>query len=277
MESLSARARALRRDRAPQRRRDAASHGPRLRRPSRIWSKAARFWAEPPTSPFAHNEELTIALVVEVRVAARAAFATDAIRRTAPWPRPTAHALHGWRRPASEGRLGETIGVLRERRPSYRLGRCSAPVFRAPGREPLPGRSAAAMILDAALAMESRAPIDPRYSGRNRACAAIAIARLEGCRGGCLERARGAGRCRVRGASWLQRWSGSVKIGALALEHRASRPKRDAWIALSQALSDGFLEADKVVGAPVRAHAQLALDLPSGAAPTSRRTSRMGS
>jgi LuxR family maltose regulon positive regulatory protein len=45
--------------------------------------KAARFWSETPTNPFAHNEELTMALVLGGQRDRAAAVANDAIRRTA--------------------------------------------------------------------------------------------------------------------------------------------------------------------------------------------------
>ena len=77
--------------------------------------KAARFWAETPTNPFAFNEDLTTALVVDGQIDRARAFAADSLRRTAPWPRPRAHALYSLAGIlAAEGRIPEAIGVVRE-------------------------------------------------------------------------------------------------------------------------------------------------------------------
>ena len=111
--------------------------------------------------------------------------------------------------------------------------------------------------------MESGAPIDLRYSAEIAPARSIAL-HAAGCDGGCLGRLGEMADAESAGAR-LVAAVGRVKIGALALEHRAIRPKRDAWIALSQALSDGFLEGIRWWVRRYAAHAQLALDLPSGA------------
>ena len=76
--------------------------------------KAARFWSEPPTNPFADNEALTLALVIHRQSERAEAVATDAIRRTAPWPRPRSHALYGLAGVLiSLGRVAEATEALR--------------------------------------------------------------------------------------------------------------------------------------------------------------------
>ena len=57
--------------------------------------KAAQFWSESPANPFADNSELVAALLADNRVAEASAAADSAIRRTLPWPRPSAEAHYG--------------------------------------------------------------------------------------------------------------------------------------------------------------------------------------
>jgi DNA-binding SARP family transcriptional activator len=228
--------------------------------------RSARFWAETPTNPFAHNEELTIALVTAGLKERAAAVATDAIRRTAPWPRPTAHALYGWANVlASEGRLGETTDVLRVATSSPAvLGAANAPLFSRLVESLYLDHQPDRDIFEAASVMESGAPVDLRYSAEIAPARSIAVHVAASCNGRCLERLAEMADAEAAGAR-LVAAVGRVKIGALALEHRANRPKRDAWLALSQALSDGFLGAIRWWVRRFAAHADVALQLPSGA------------
>ncbi|HYI21258.1 MAG TPA: BTAD domain-containing putative transcriptional regulator [Candidatus Limnocylindrales bacterium] len=228
--------------------------------------RSARFWAETPTSPFAHNEELTFALVVARQKDRAAAVATDAIRRTSPWPRPTAHALYGWASVlASEGRLRESAGALRmaTSRPSV-LGAANAPLFARLMESLYLDGQPSNEILDAAASMESGPTVDLRYSAEIAPARSIAKHLATACSGQCLERLSEMADAESVGAK-LVASVGRVKIGALALEHRASRPKRDAWLALSQAMSDGYLEAIRWWVRRYASHAEVALTLPSGA------------
>ena len=56
---------------------------------------AAKFWGESPANPFADNSELVAALIAANRAAEASAIADSAVRRTLPWPRPSAEAHYG--------------------------------------------------------------------------------------------------------------------------------------------------------------------------------------
>jgi DNA-binding SARP family transcriptional activator len=227
--------------------------------------KASRFWAETPTNPFAHHEELVMALLVAGQRGRAVAVAAESIRRTTPWPRPAAQALYGWASVlAAEGRLSEAIEVLRDATSSPEvLGAASAPIYARLVECLYLDDQAVGEIMDAKLRMQSGPPIDPRYSAEIAPARSIAIHVEGACTGKCLDGLSELADAESVGAK-LVAAIGRVKIGALALEHRAARAKREAWIALGEALPAGFLEPIRWWVRRYAPHAQLALSLPAG-------------
>jgi len=203
--------------------------------------KSARFWAETPTNPFAFSEDLTMALIADGQGARARSFAIESIRRTAPWPRPKAHALHAWSTVlASEGQLAEAIEALREATASPQvLGAVHSLIFArlielmfVEGR---PSRD----ISEVVDALKAGPPVDPRYVAELAPALAIGEHLSPACGGACQKMLRVLNTAELTGARFVAS-QGRVKIGALALEHRALRPKREAWDALAEAVEAGF-------------------------------------
>ena len=228
--------------------------------------RASRFWAETPTNPFAHSEELIMALLYAGQRGRATAVAAESIRRTTPWPRPTAHALFGWASVlASEGRLREATGVLRDATSSPAvLGAASAPMYARLVECLYLDDQPIGEIMDAYSSIESGPPVDLRYSAEIAPARSIAIHVAGACTGQCLDALSELAGAESIGAS-LVAATGRVKIGALALEHRFTRAKRDAWIALGEALSAGYLEPIRCWVRRFAPYAQFALNQPSGA------------
>ena len=75
--------------------------------------RAAAFWRDPPTSPFADNSDLVKALVMGGQHAKARAVATEALRRTKPWMRSNADAASGMAAVMiADGEFEEAIDVL---------------------------------------------------------------------------------------------------------------------------------------------------------------------
>lgn len=228
--------------------------------------KAARFWSETPTNPFAHNEELTMALVLGGQRDRAAAVANDAIRRTAPWPRPRAHALYGWAGVlTSEGRLHESTVVLLDATATPGvLGAANAPLFSRLIENLYLDNQPVPEILSAHHSLESGPPVDLRYSAEIAPARSIVDHLAGECDGRCLERLSELADAHALGAR-LVGVTGRVKIGVLALEHRGIKPKRAAWQAVNEALAAGYLEPIRWWVRRYADHARIALDLPAGA------------
>ena len=77
--------------------------------------RAAKFWADPPNSPFADNAELVVALLSVGDGDGARAVANDAVLRTSPWPRPFGEALYGKGAvEIADGRFEDAIATLEE-------------------------------------------------------------------------------------------------------------------------------------------------------------------
>lgn len=224
--------------------------------------RAAKFWAETPTNPFAHNEELTMALVVARHKDRAAVVATDAIRRTSPWARPTAHALYGWAGVLmAEGRLAESGRALRDATASPTiLGGANAPLFARLIECLFLDNQPIDEVLTARASIDSGPPVDLRYSAEIAPAQSVADHVESACNGRCLDRLSEVAHAQSIGARLIA-LTGQVKIGALALEHRSIRAKRDAWRALAEAHSARYLEPIRSWVRRYASHAGLALDM----------------
>lgn len=112
--------------------------------------------------------------------------------------------------------------------------------------------------------MESGYTVDLRYSAEIAPARSIADHVTADCGGRCLGRLAELDLAATAGAN-LVALTGRVKIGALALEHRALRPKREAWRALAEAFSAGYLEPIRWWVRRYVGSARMALELPIGA------------
>ena len=202
---------------------------------------AARFWSEPPTNPFADNEALTLALVIHGQLERAEAVATDAIRRTAPWPRPRSHALYGWAGVlVSQGRFAEATEVLREATSNQNVLGVAKGMFLGRLIESLFLSGAApAEISRVHTDIESGSPVDPRYSAEVAPSLAVADHATRNCEGEC-QRHLGVLTDAGKSGATFASLTGQVKVGALSFEHRDARPKSDAWAALSAVVDSGF-------------------------------------
>ncbi len=202
--------------------------------------RAARFWAESPTTPFGHNEDLTAALVLDEQQERARLLAAEALRRSSPWPRPKAYALYGYAGVlAADDRLSDAIDVMREA--------TSTPWILGAGHAILFARLIELLYLHGDSAIEIReardalvaGPMDRRYDAETAPSLAVADHSADSCDGRCQKRLAEMEDAFRRGAN-LVSVSGRVKIGALALEHRSTRPKRMAWEAVADADAAGY-------------------------------------
>ncbi|MGI8999885.1 MAG: tetratricopeptide repeat protein, partial [Candidatus Limnocylindria bacterium] len=154
--------------------------------------KAALFWADSPTNPFAHNEDLTMALLVDGQTERAGVLALESIRRTAPWPRPKAFALQSWAAVlTTDGRLTEAVDVLREATANRDvLGAANSLIV---------SRLIECIYLNNQSRQEIRAawesvqrgpPADPRHTAEVAASSAVADHASDGCGGECQDRLR---------------------------------------------------------------------------------------
>lgn len=228
--------------------------------------RAARFWMGTPTSPFAYNEDLTTALLLDGQGTRASEFAAESIRRTSPWPRPRAHALNSWAAVlTSEGRLEEAVQTLREATSDQRVLGAGHGLSFARLIECLflHGRPASE-ITEARESLAMGPPIDPRYAAEVAPALSVAHHAGPNCDGECQEQLVELRAAAVAGAAYVS-VAGRVKIGALAMDHRPMRPRREAWSALADAVAGEFVAPMRWWTRRYAPHSKLALDLPNGA------------
>ena len=228
--------------------------------------KSASFWAETPTNPYVDNEGLVLALILQGRVDRAAMAAQDALRRTAPWPRPRALALYAWAMVLeTQGRLSEAIAALRESLvdPSV-LGSTRAYIYARLIELLFLRGDPPAEIAQALAALESGPPIDPRYSADVVPSLSVADHLGVPCEGQCQLRLAELHAVEAKGAK-LVGVVGRVKVGALAFHHRGRRNQREAWLALADAATGGFLPILREWVRRYTPYARIALEIPNGA------------
>jgi ATP/maltotriose-dependent transcriptional regulator MalT/DNA-binding SARP family transcriptional activator len=203
--------------------------------------RAARFWGESPTHPFADNEDLAVALLFDGQIGRASAIAVEAVRRCAPWARPKAYALNGLASVlTSEGRLDEAIRAAREVVRVPRILGAGISVFYARLIELLYLTDAPAAEINLAREQFAAWPHDSRYSADVAPALAIVDHASPSCDGACQRYLEDLAVAHEAGAI-LTACIGRVKIGALAFEHSGFRAKREAWTALANASNRGFL------------------------------------
>jgi len=226
--------------------------------------RAARFWAETPTSPFGHNEDLAEALVLSGQPEKARAVADDAVRRTSPWPRPRAFALYGQAGVLqSEGRLDEALAAMREATADANaLGAGHTVLFARLVELLFLAAMSRDEIRDAGDALMS-GPDDPRYAAEVAPAMAVLDHFGEACSGNCQKRLAVLDAAEESGARLLA-ILGRVKIGALALEHRSIRGKRSAWTALNAGSQAEVLAPLRLWARKFSPHTKYALEIPGG-------------
>ena len=227
--------------------------------------RAAQFWAESPTNPYADNEALAMGLILLGQAERASAMAQDSLRRTAPWPRPRAIAGYGWATVLEhEGRLSEAIDTMQESLSNpVVLGSSRAYFFaRLVELQFLRGDPGAEVVTTHA-ALEAGPSVDVRYVPDIAPALAVADHVQPRCNGRCQSRLAELQIAERTGAK-LVAVVGRVKIGALAFEHRTMRRQRDAWVALADAADAGFLGAIQWWIRRYAPFAHLAVELPNG-------------
>ncbi len=203
--------------------------------------RAAKVWSGMPTSPFANNENLTAALVLDGQTDRARALAIEAVRQTMPWRRPNALALLGMGAVLmSEGHIEEAIDAL-ERAASNgsSLGSAHITVFAQLIEALYLAERPIAEIQRVGDELAAR-PVDSRYLAEAAPAFAILDHISPRCDGACQRRFEDLIQAEASGAV-LPSVLGRVKIGSLAFEHSHLRAKRAAWSALERANERGFV------------------------------------
>jgi DNA-binding SARP family transcriptional activator len=202
---------------------------------------AAKFWADPPTSPFADNSELVVALMSVGKISRAREMAREGLLRTEPWKRPHAYALVGQSYVhIADSRFGDAIACLEEAArfsplvgPALRGGIDAALVeaFYLQG-----GSSAEISVVHQRL---SARVDDPRQDAEVIAARAIATHVSTECAGECLAGTAGLAEAKSRGAT-ATALVGEVKVGLLRIEHKRRAGARRAWDCVAEALDRGL-------------------------------------
>jgi len=200
--------------------------------------RAARFWSDPPTSPFADNSELVVGLICVGKLDRARLVAGEAVHRTSPWRRPHADAKFGQAAVhIADGRFQEAISVLRDASDDPSVLGTLHGLINARLIEALHLASASpARIRDAEKELFSRSA-DPRYDAETAPARAIAVHASPNCSGDCLVLQSELDRASERGAA-ATALMGRVKMGLLRLAHR--REIRKAWDAVDEACDSGL-------------------------------------
>jgi ATP/maltotriose-dependent transcriptional regulator MalT/DNA-binding SARP family transcriptional activator len=202
--------------------------------------REATYWAEPTTHPFADSLDLVLALLAVNNPQRAREVAAEALRRTAPWPRPSAHARYGHAAVLIfDGRLREAIVELSDIVAKSTIsGFGNQAVARLAEAMYLCGRPAAEIAAVASLITLQHQ--DDRYKSDSLSGSAIGLHVSGACNGDCqkfLDELRTDDARGWRGLVTFVR----VKIGALAMEHGERRKRAQAWAAAADALELGLV------------------------------------
>ena len=201
--------------------------------------REATYWAEPTTHPFADSLDLVLALLAVNNPQRARLVATDAVRRTSPWPRPLAHARYGHAAVlVFDGRLRDAVHELSDIVAKGAVsGLLSQALARLTEAMFLDGRAVDEISTVAGLIAAQDQ--DARYKSDTVSGVAIGVHVAGGCSGQCQtlldelkdDQARG-----WRGMTTIVR----IKVGALAMEHRDPKKHALAWAAAADALKLGL-------------------------------------
>jgi ATP/maltotriose-dependent transcriptional regulator MalT/DNA-binding SARP family transcriptional activator len=201
--------------------------------------QAAMFWADPPLSPFADNHELVEVLVALGELEEAKSVASEAVRRTVPWPRPHGDALTGLAVALmADGQFDAAASALIEARSHATFLGGIRPIANSLMIEALflGGRSHEIPLYAADLTQH---PPDPRHAPDSVAGAAIALHTRGDCDGDCQRFRADLDRAEQQGAAFAA-LVGRVKLGALAVEHRNRRYHGWAWRVADEAVREGL-------------------------------------
>ena len=226
--------------------------------------KAAKFWNDPPTSPFADNSEFVVALILRDQVEKARTVAMESVQRTRPWRRPHAEAQYGLAAVfMTEGRFDEAIRLL--------SGAVGERGILGSLDELLRARLVEALFLadDRERIRTTRIPtaseiLDPRYTGDTATARAITIHASGRCRGECQDL---LGDLNIAAASGARATEliGRVQIGVLALEHGRPAQVKRAWLAVADAVHAGLGASLRRWLRKYAPYAPSAVNLPHGA------------
>ncbi len=227
--------------------------------------RAARYWSGPPTSPFADNSELVVALVSVGRIDQARVAANDALSRTSPWDRPNAEAHYGHAAVLmADGRFEEAIATLDLASADLSiLGALCGPLH-ARLVEALFLADAPVERVRSAFGALRKYPPDPRHKAETAAAHAIGTHVTTACAGQCLilpselVTSTNAG---AVGTSIVER----VEIGTLSLVHGRKTEIRRAWDAVAEAVDAGLVPRLKWWLRRYAAHAGTVIARPDGA------------
>ena len=202
--------------------------------------KAAAFWSDPPTSPFADNSELVKALVISGQIAKARSVANEALLRTKPWTRSNADAASGMAAVLmADGKFDEAsavlAGALRER---SALGALEQ-LLMAQRIDALFLAGAAPEAIAQASRQLTQAIPDSRYRPEAIVASALVAHATGTCRGTCLKATHELTRESERGA-YLMSSVGNLKVGLLAFDHGKVHDIEFAWRAAQNCLDAGI-------------------------------------
>jgi DNA-binding SARP family transcriptional activator len=202
--------------------------------------RAAAFWTDPPTSPFADNADLVLALLAVGLPEKARLVASEAIRRTEPWPRPLGHARYGVAAVhVFDGRFSAAITELAEIRSARAVTGGMYSIVAARLIEAMFLAGATPSELTAAARDLDAPPQDKRYFPETVAARAIATHVDGRCRGKCFGYMAELEDARRRGESHTVLLA-SVKICAVAVEHNQRRITTTAWAIAEEARDRGL-------------------------------------
>ena len=205
----------------------------------RSLEQAAQFWSDLPASPFADNAELVLSLLHRDESSRAELIAKTGVMRTGPWARPQAEALYGAAAVQShQGRFGEAADLLRRLLADPAALGATAELGSGLLIECLYLNHAGPAEIQEAFDRLTSGPSDPRQAPTVAPARAIAAHLVGLCTGQCLEQRHVLEEWDRRGAALLTT-IGSVKLGALALDHKGVMARRVALDAIRRARSAG--------------------------------------
>ncbi|HEX7067659.1 MAG TPA: hypothetical protein VF295_05605, partial [Candidatus Limnocylindria bacterium] len=205
--------------------------------------RAAQFWRNLPTSPFADNTDLVLALLASGQPDRARVVASDAIRRTEPWPRPLAHARYGLAAVhAFDGRFQAAITELSEAQASGAVTGGMHGIIAARLVEAMYLASWSKADIQAAAQDLDTPPQDKRYTPESVAARAIATHVQEGCHGECGEHLGALAEATARGERLIVLLA-SLKVGAVTLDHGNKRMATISWDTAREVVEAGLAPA----------------------------------
>lgn len=207
--------------------------------------RAASFWADLPSNPFADFSDLARALAATGEFERAHAVAESAIEKTQSWPRPHSEALYGKACVlAAQGRFADAVAVLRvllDRPDSLGTGRVMLGALMIDcmhlgGGDP--------DDVKRVLEVVNAGPRDSRYELTRLVANAVANHGMGTCRGACRTVVREIDRWQLLGMATSSH-AAAIKLATLAFEHHDRRAARRAVDVVSAAATAGVLAPNR--------------------------------